>query len=59
MVDEIIKDEDKRKPWSDQKLSEYFNSKGISIARRTITKYRERLKLPNSTDRKIKNYDKH
>jgi len=59
MIDEIIKDEDKRKPWSDQKLTEYLNSKGINIARRTITKYRERLKLPNSTDRKIKNYDKY
>ena len=54
MIDEIIKDEDKRKPWSDQKLSEYFTDQGISIARRTITKYREKLKLPNSTDRKIK-----
>ena len=54
MIDEIIKDEDKRKPWSDQKLSEYFTEKGISVARRTITKYREKLKLPNSTERKIK-----
>ena len=54
MIDEIIKDEDKRKPWSDQKLSKYFINKGINIARRTITKYREKLKLPNSTERKIK-----
>tara|TARA_Y100000768_G_scaffold375957_1_gene347399 strand:- start:463 stop:1794 length:1332 start_codon:yes stop_codon:yes gene_type:complete len=54
MIDEIIKDEDKCMPWSDQKLSEFFSNKGISIARRTITKYRERLRIPNSTDRKIK-----
>jgi len=54
MIDEIIKGEDKRKPWSDQKLSKYFIDKGINIARRTITKYREKLKLPNSTERKIK-----
>ena len=54
MIDEIIKGEDKRKPWSDEKLSKYFRDKGINIARRTITKYREKIKLPNSTERKIK-----
>ena len=59
MIDEIIKNENKRKPWSDQKISEYFISKGISVARRTVTKYREKLKLSKSTDRKITDYDKY
>tara|TARA_Y100000768_G_C23986867_1_gene689433 strand:- start:676 stop:2007 length:1332 start_codon:yes stop_codon:yes gene_type:complete len=54
MIDQVIKNEDKRKPWSDQKLSKYFSDQGITIARRTITKYREKLKIANSTDRKIK-----
>ena len=30
----------------------YFIAKGVSVARRTITKYRERINIPNSTQRK-------
>ena len=54
MIDEIIKKEDKTRPLSDNELSKYFNTQGISVARRTITKYRERLNIENSTNRKIK-----
>ena len=54
MIDDLIKDEDKNKPLSDQNISQYFSKKGIAVARRTITKYREKLKLANSTDRKNK-----
>ena len=35
-----------------------FSTKGISIARRTITKYRERLNIPSSSERKKSFYDK-
>jgi RNA polymerase sigma-54 factor len=54
MIDELIKEEDKTKPSSDNEIAKYFNNQGISVARRTVTKYRERLKIENSTNRKIK-----
>ena len=54
MIDELIKKEDKKRPLSDNEIAKYFNSQGISVARRTVTKYRERLIIENSTNRKIK-----
>ena len=54
MIDELIKKEDKKRPLSDNQIAKYFNSQGISVARRTVTKYRERLIIENSTNRKIK-----
>ena len=54
MIDELIKKENKKKPSSDNEITKYFNDKGISVARRTVTKYRERLKIESSTNRKIK-----
>jgi RNA polymerase sigma-54 factor len=50
----MIKKEDKKRPVSDNEIAKYFNSQGISVARRTISKYRERLNIENSTNRKIK-----
>lgn len=43
ILEEIIKSEDKKKPYSDQKLQDLLEEKGYSIARRTIAKYREQL----------------
>ena len=54
MIDGLIKKEDKKRPLSDNEIAKYFSSQGISVARRTITKYRERLTIENSTNRKIK-----
>ena len=54
MIDELIENENKVRPLSDNEIAKYFNNQGISIARRTVTKYRERLNIENSTDRKIK-----
>jgi RNA polymerase sigma-54 factor len=49
-VKQIIKDfisqEDKDKPYSDDKLEELLNEKGYNIARRTVAKYREQLNIP-------------
>jgi len=39
----LIENEDKRKPSSDQNITECLSRKGLSIARRTIAKYREEL----------------
>ena len=53
MMLDFITNENKQKPYSDQKITEYFNvEKGISISRRTISKYREELRIPSSTKRK-------
>ena len=42
---EIIRDEDKKKPLSDQKIGDELSTQGIDIARRTVAKYREQLKI--------------
>jgi RNA polymerase sigma-54 factor len=43
---ELIEAEDKNSPFSDDKLAEMLNDEGIHIARRTVAKYREQLRLP-------------
>ena len=43
---EIIKNEDKINPYTDEKLEEILNKKGFEVARRTVSKYREQLKIP-------------
>jgi RNA polymerase sigma-54 factor len=45
-IKEIIDLEDKKSPYSDDKLAEMLNDEGIHIARRTVAKYREQLRLP-------------
>ena len=52
MIEECIKEENTNKPLSDNEISKYFTAKGVSVARRTITKYRERINIPNSTQRR-------
>ncbi len=52
ILENVIAEEDKRKPLTDQKLSEILKEKGYPIARRTIAKYREQLDLPIARLRK-------
>lgn len=49
---DVIEAEDKRKPHSDQKLSKLMKDHGFNVARRTIAKYREQLKIPVARLRK-------
>lgn len=51
-IREIIASENPKKPYSDQKIVEILKDKNISIARRTVTKYREMLGLGSSPQRK-------
>ena len=51
-IEEIIKEENKKRPYSDDKISYILEQKGIKIARRTIAKYREELNIPSSSKRK-------
>lgn len=51
-IKEIISKEDPKKPFSDQKLVELLRKEGVDIARRTVAKYREVLKVLPSSQRK-------
>jgi RNA polymerase sigma-54 factor len=51
MIRKLIDGEDPRKPLSDQALAEELNRKGIQVARRTVAKYREALRIPSSSER--------
>jgi len=51
-IKELIDGEDPKKPLSDSKLMSLLEEKEIVVARRTIAKYREALKIPSSSERK-------
>ena len=42
----VIEGEERRKPFSDDKLAELMKAKGFPVARRTVAKYREQMKIP-------------
>lgn len=48
----IIQSENKLHPISDEELTNILNEEGYKIARRTVSKYREEMKLPTSRLRK-------
>lgn len=52
LIEDIIKAEDLKKPYSDQRISDILKEKGTSISRRTVAKYRDELQIPSSTMRK-------
>ena len=52
LLERIIGEENKQKPLSDQKLANMLADEGYSIARRTVTKYREQLNIPVARLRK-------
>lgn len=51
-IEEIIKAEDKQRPYADDKIAVLLKSQGYPIARRTVAKYREQLHLPVARLRK-------
>jgi RNA polymerase sigma-54 factor len=52
LLREIIAKEDIRKPYSDEKLVQILKGMDIQIARRTISKYRELMKILSSNERR-------
>ena len=52
ILQDLIGEEDKRKPLTDEKLAKYLKEKGYNIARRTVAKYREQLNIPVARLRK-------
>lgn len=49
---QLIESEDKRRPMSDQKLSQELSRVGCFLSRRTVAKYREALGIPSAYGRK-------
>lgn len=52
ILQQVISEEDKKKPLPDDQLAEILKEKGYPIARRTIAKYREQLDIPVARLRK-------
>ncbi len=52
ILQDVINEEDKKSPLTDEKLTEILKEKGYPIARRTIAKYREQLSIPVARLRK-------
>ena len=52
-IRKIIDAEDARKPLSDSRIVAILQDEGLILARRTIAKYREDLKIPTSSKRKV------
>ncbi|AQP53344.1 RNA polymerase sigma-54 factor [Vagococcus penaei] len=51
-VKEVVEQEDKSKPLSDQKIVELLKGQDITLSRRTVAKYRDELNIPSSSKRK-------
>ncbi|MBD3639297.1 MAG: RNA polymerase factor sigma-54 [Crocinitomicaceae bacterium] len=52
ILEDAINNENKKKPLTDQKLTDLLKEKGYNIARRTVAKYREQLNIPVARLRK-------
>lgn len=52
ILSDLIEYEQKKKPLSDERLTELLQEKGYNIARRTVAKYREQLNIPVARLRK-------
>ncbi|MGN6164270.1 MAG: RNA polymerase factor sigma-54 [Flavisolibacter sp.] len=52
ILSDLIENESKKKPLSDERLTELLQEKGYNIARRTVAKYREQLNIPVARLRK-------
>ena len=52
-IRKIIDNKDSRKPLSDSRIVRLLQGEGLILARRTIAKYREELRIPTSSQRKV------
>jgi RNA polymerase sigma-54 factor len=53
-LQDIIAKEDRRKPYSDEDIIQIFKERGITLARRTIAKYRGELGILSSSLRRLR-----
>jgi RNA polymerase sigma-54 factor len=54
-IKELLENENSAKPLSDNKITALLEERGITVARRTVAKYRESLGIPSSSERKKMN----
>ena len=52
-IQKIVDNEDSQKPLSDSRIVGILQTEGLVLARRTIAKYREELRIPTSSQRKV------
>ena len=52
-IRKIIDSENRQRPLSDSRIGSALQAEGLNLARRTIAKYREELKIPTSSRRKV------
>ncbi|MCO4794732.1 MAG: RNA polymerase factor sigma-54 [Bacteriovoracaceae bacterium] len=53
-IQELVDNENTKKPLSDQKIAELLSREDVKVARRTVAKYREALGILSSSKRKVK-----
>jgi RNA polymerase sigma-54 factor len=53
-IRKMIGAESPAKPLSDSKIANLLAEEGITVARRTVAKYREAMKIPSSSERKVR-----
>jgi RNA polymerase sigma-54 factor len=53
-IRKLIGAENPKKPLSDSKIANLLADEGISVARRTVAKYREAMKIASSSERKVR-----
>jgi RNA polymerase sigma-54 factor len=51
-IRQLIENEEPKKPFSDQKIVDLLNEEGIDVARRTVAKYRDNMRIPSARFRK-------
>lgn len=52
-MEEIIQTENKQQPYADEKIATLLKAQGYHLARRTVTKYREQLRIPVARLRRV------
>jgi RNA polymerase sigma-54 factor len=53
-IRKLITAENPAKPLSDSKITNLLKEEGISVARRTVAKYREAMNIPSSSERRVR-----
>jgi RNA polymerase sigma-54 factor len=53
-VKKLIEEEDTSNPYTDEQITHILQSQGIQVTRRTVAKYREDMRIPNTHQRRVK-----
>jgi RNA polymerase sigma-54 factor len=53
VISDLISSEDRHSPLSDQQIAEILRERGLDVARRTVVKYREAMKILSSRQRRL------